>query len=147
MFPIKLNSLLLIYPLLWQNNKVLLFHAVFVGRESQEWIRWVILAQISHEVAVKRLSEASVIWRLDWSWRIHFRGGCWLKTTFLTTGNSLWPYTLSRPSRATWVFSIHGSRLPPELWSKKDQGRNQNIFYNLDIKVMHYHCHHIWLVT
>lgn len=39
-----------------------------------EQLSWVVLVQsLSQEVAVKLLANAALIWKFDWSWRMHFQ--------------------------------------------------------------------------
>lgn len=85
----------------------------------------------------------AVIWKLEWSWRIHFQDGA--LTWLLAEGfSSLWhgPFHM-----VAWVSSRHGSWFSPEqLIQERARRRTYTAFYNLVSEVIHHHYCYILFV-
>jgi hypothetical protein len=88
----------------WESKNHLLSLTVSVARYSG-------VAQLGSAVSVtcsQMFVRAAVIWRLDWSWRIHFQGD----SHVWWVGTDWWPH--GPYHRAAWVSSQHNNWLTLE---------------------------------
>lgn len=107
-----------------------------MGEEFGTISAWWSRLRISHEVSIWTLVGAAVTGKLDRSCRVQFQNGA-LSTYWLLVLCWLWVRGLSASLRGPLHKLLecpHGSWLPPEGWSKKEWGRNYNVFYDQTYK-------------
>lgn len=82
-----------------------------------------------------------VIWRLDWSWKIHYPDGVltWLLARALSSSLHGIFYT------AAGVYLQHGSWRPPK-WSKKENKKEASCLYGFVLEDIHCHIYHILFI-
>lgn len=125
--------LLKITPKLTHNS----YLKVSVGQEFRSSLGGWLWFGASHELLIKMLVGASVIWRLNWA------GESASKLTHMTDDNSL-------SSSLCWASPLacspHGSWLPETNW-QSNRDRSCSVGHNATSKVTYYHTDLILLFT
>lgn len=83
-------------------NKLVLFHTVSVGQEFKSDLAGWTWRRVSHEVAVKVLPRAEVIWRLNWGWKLMLKEREWVQEQALS-----WNHVPSHPSNIVRIESLN----------------------------------------
>lgn len=83
------------------------------------WTRKRLAGWFSHEVAIKMLARATVIWRLDWGWRICLQGGL---LTGLVSQRWLLPETASLHSVALSLSRLKDPHSTAAAFPQSEQG-------------------------
>ena len=133
------------YPKIWwlKKNKYLLSNSFCVSG-IWEWVSWMVLTWVSHEIAVKMLtrgcSHQKALLGLDDLPPRRFTHTAVSKKPLLTEGLSSSP---CQPlHRAAWVLSWHGSW--QNKWSKTESKEKPHVFYEVASEVICFY--HLLLV-
>lgn len=107
------------------NNKHLLISS-FCKSEIQEWLSNIVLAQDLTKGCNWDVIRASVIWRLDWGWRV-----CYQDITCVTIG------LRTQVNSGSWQ----------EVLDLREQDENNSVFYDLISEVTLHHLYNILVIT